>query len=35
MNTQMICFFILGVGPLLSLVTALIVDIVIKNKKRK
>lgn len=33
MNTQMICFFILGLAPVVSLVIALFVDIV--NKKRK
>lgn len=35
MNTQMICFFILGVTPLLSLVAALFLDILRKNKKQK
>ena len=33
MNEQMLCFFILGVAPLVSLVIGLIVDIVMKNKK--
>lgn len=35
MNGQMLCFFILGVGPVASLVIALIVEIIMKNKKDK
>lgn len=35
MNTQMLCFFILGLGPVVSLVIALIVEIAIKNKNSK
>ena len=33
MNEQMLCFFILGVGPVVSLVIGLIVEIIMKNKK--
>lgn len=33
MNVQMICFFILGLAPVVSLVISLLVDIV--NKERK
>lgn len=35
MNTQMLCFFILGLGPVMSLVIALFVDIVNRNKNSK
>ena len=35
MNGQLICFFILGVGPVLSLVIALIVEIIMKNREGK
>lgn len=35
MNIQMLCFFILGVTPVVSLVIALIVDIAMAHKKRK
>ena len=35
MNAQIICFFVLGVCPVLSLVIALIVDIIMKNRKDK
>ena len=35
MNGQLICFFILGVLPVVSLVISLIVEIIMKNKKGK
>ena len=35
MNEQMICFFILGVLPLMSLVIGLVLEIAMARKKRK
>ena len=35
MNEQLICFFILGVGPVMSLAISLIVEIIMKNRKGK
>lgn len=35
MNTQMLCFFVLGLGPIVSLVIALIFEIAMKNKNSK
>lgn len=35
MNAQLICFLILGLGPVVSLVIGLAVDIAMKNKKGK
>lgn len=35
MSEQMICFFILGLAPLVSLVIALIAEIATKNKRHK
>lgn len=35
MNKQLICFFILGVGPVLSLVVGLAIELAMKNRKDK
>ena len=35
MNVQLICFFILGVGPVASLVIGLAIELAMKNRKDK
>ena len=35
MNMQMLCFLILGVGPLVSLVVGLVLEILMSRKNRK
>lgn len=35
MNAQMICFLILGLGPVVSLVVGLVLEILTENEKRK
>ena len=35
MNAQMLCFFILGVGPVVSLAIALVLELAMKNRGGK